>query len=116
MRMPGRDIFLLAVAIALTGCHAERPDVSAAAANLTGLENAITFRETPEPITADTPVPETLTPLQAVRMSLAHDPRIQAALARVRMAEADANQARLLPNPILTIDVRFLVVRRQHCI
>ncbi|HEX4794899.1 MAG TPA: TolC family protein [Humisphaera sp.] len=107
--MPGRDIFLLLLAIALMGCHAERPDISAEAASLTGLENAITFHEAPEPLTAETPVPETLTPLQAVRMALAHDPRIQAALARVRMAEADANQARLLPNPIVTIDVRFPV-------
>ena len=40
-------------------------------------------------------------------MVLARDPRIQAALAHVRVAEADANQARLLPNPILTIDIRY---------
>jgi len=109
MRPPVRDIILLAIAFALIGCHAERPDVSAAAARLTGMDTAITFHEAPEPLTADAPVPDTLTPVQAVRLALAHDPRIQAALARVRVAEADANQARLLPNPILTIDVRWPV-------
>jgi len=48
----------------------------------------------------DTALAGTLTPEAAVRLALAHDPRIQAALANVRVAEADANQARLLPNPI----------------
>src|SRR2546421_101742 len=32
---------------------------------------------------------------------------IFAAVAKVRMAEADVDQARLLPNPVLTIIVRF---------
>lgn len=38
--------------------------------------------------------------------ALANSPEIQAALARVRAAEADAQQARLLPNPIVSITVR----------
>jgi outer membrane protein TolC len=42
-------------------------------------------------------------------MALGRDPRIQAALARVRVAEADAHQARLLPNPILAIDIRYAI-------
>ena len=50
---------------------------------------------------------DSLTPQQAIRLVLSRDPRIQMALAKVRMAEADANQARLLPNPILTIDIRY---------
>jgi len=41
------------------------------------------------------------------RLALAHDPRLQADLARVRAAVAESNQARLLPNPILNIDLRF---------
>jgi cobalt-zinc-cadmium efflux system outer membrane protein len=40
-------------------------------------------------------------------MALSYDPRVQSALAKVRVAEAEANQARLLPNPILGLDLRF---------
>ena len=96
----------LLLACALVGCHAQRPDISADAARLTGLENAIVFRPFAEPITAQ-PSIDTLTPAQAVRLALLHDPRVQSSLAKVRLAEADANQARLLPNPILGIDIRF---------
>ena len=91
----------------VAGCQAERPDVSAEAARLTGLKNAITFRESEEPIDAAPLSGGPLTRQQAVRLALTRDPRIQVSLARVRVAEAEANQARLLPNPILTIDIRF---------
>lgn len=93
----------------LAGCNAQRPDVPAEAARLTGIDNAIVFRENPEPINAQDTAAGLLTPDQAIRLALARDPRIQAAIARVRIAEADANQARLLPNPILSIDLRFPV-------
>jgi len=43
----------------------------------------------------------------AVRAAVRSDPELQAALARVRIAVADADQARLLPNPILNLVVRF---------
>jgi outer membrane protein TolC len=88
------------------GCQPRRPPVEADAARLTGISGAIVFRSAGGPapaLAADT----TLTFDQAVRLCLMHDPRIQAALAKVRMAEADAGQARLLPNPVLAIDFRF---------
>lgn len=123
-RRPTRDRFragvascLLGFAAVLVGCAARTPDVAADAARLSGVENAIVFREHPapfdEPTGVDVAAPaagddgRALTPARAVRTALARDPRIQAALARVRVAQADAHQARLLPNPILTIDVRF---------
>jgi outer membrane protein, heavy metal efflux system len=89
------------------GCQPTRPDVPADAARLTGINNAIVFREDPLPLDLPAPADTTLTPEQAIRLALAYDPRVQASLARVRVAEADAHQARLLPNPILTIDLRY---------
>jgi outer membrane protein TolC len=48
-----------------------------------------------------------LTLSSAIRHAVEHDPRLQAALARVRSAQADAEQARLLPNPVLSVGIRF---------
>lgn len=48
-----------------------------------------------------------LTIEQCVRLTLEHDPRIQSALARLRQAEADARQTRLLPNPVIGVSLRF---------
>lgn len=96
----------LALPALLAGCAAERPDVAGQAARLTGVNDAIAFRTEAEPMDWP-PLPNgPLSREQAVRLALTHDPRIQSSLAKVRAAEADANQARLLPNPILTLDVR----------
>ncbi len=89
----------------LVGCQTQRPDIGAQSAAFTGVENAIVFRTSAE--TATTMPVRELSPAQAVRLALAHDPRIQVALANVRVAEADADQARLLPNPVLSVDLRF---------
>ena len=91
----------------LAGCHATRPDVPQDAAKLIGIDNAITFRSDTEPNLPPPSGDQVLTIEQAIRLTLANDPRIQASLAKVRIAEADANQVRLLPNPILTLDLRF---------
>jgi outer membrane protein TolC len=89
----------------LAACQAPAPDIARDAATLTGLENAITFRQYPDD---HAPVPsDTLSLADAVRHALANDPRLQIALAKIRTAHADAAQARLLPNPILNIDLRF---------
>ncbi len=92
--------------VALAGCHAQRPDVPGEAARLSGVDHAIVFHEAPEPIDVRGEIHE-LTAAQVVRLTLEHDPRIQSAIGKVRMAEADANQARLLPNPVLGVDVRM---------
>jgi outer membrane protein TolC len=98
-------LLVAAVAVVAGGCHVTSPDVPEDIARATGIENALVFRHQPDPV--DTPFTSgTLTPDLAVRLALAHDPRIQADLARVRAAEAEANQSRLLPNPILNVDVR----------
>lgn len=49
---------------------------------------------------------ETLSIGEAVRRAVISDPSIQAALARVRVALAEADQARLLPNPTLSVVLR----------
>lgn len=54
------------------------------------------------------PLPEgVLTQSTALCMAIQTDPKLQQALARVRGAEADAKQLRLLPNPVLALTVRF---------
>ncbi len=90
----------------LAGCHAQSPDIPGDAARLTGVDHAIVFHESAEPIDLNGELRQ-LTPAGAVRLALEHDPRIQSSIAKVRAAEADANQARLLPNPILGVDVRM---------
>jgi outer membrane protein TolC len=97
----------LLICYTLVGCTAKMPDVPGAGSRLTGIQNAIVFHDSPESMDATSEPTDSLTPQQAVRLALLRDPRIQSALAKVRIAEADANQARLLPNPILTIDIRY---------
>ncbi len=43
---------------------------------------------------------------EAVQRAVTSDPGLQAALARVRVAQAQADQARLLPNPVLSVVFR----------
>jgi len=50
---------------------------------------------------------QTLSIEQSVKLALQHDPRIQASLAKLRQAEAEARQTRLLPNPVIGIAFRF---------
>ena len=100
------------LAAGLAGCRAQLPDVPADAARLTGLKDAISFHDAADPPTDAQG--ETLTVGQAIRRALSRDPRIQSSLAKVLAAEADANQARLLPNPILTIDIRFPIAKGSN--
>jgi outer membrane protein TolC len=103
------------VAVILAGCQeAPRPDIEAGASRLTGIDNAIVFHDSDaSPIASVTSVPSpSATPARlavarTVRLALENDPRIAIALDHVRAAEADAREARLLPNPILNVDFRF---------
>ncbi|WP_158633570.1 TolC family protein [Tautonia sociabilis] len=94
--------------ILLSGCRLQTiapPEEEAAAA--IGLAGAIVFREQPMPVEEDDATPELLSFPEALRLTLKNDPGIQAALGRVRIAQADADQARLLPNPILSVAFRI---------
>ncbi|MBI4566898.1 MAG: TolC family protein [Planctomycetes bacterium] len=89
--------------ILIGGCAAPRPDpqAEAAATRSLGLEHALAFRWEGGPLDEPEAGGETLTLGDAVRRAATSDPEMQAALARVRIAMADADQARLLPNPVL---------------
>ncbi|MCC6426551.1 MAG: TolC family protein [Phycisphaerales bacterium] len=98
---------------ALIGCQTPpRADLDAAQqiADATGLEHAVVFRIVgPDGGPIDEPdAAGAMLPLsEAVRRAVTTDPGLQAAMARIRIALADADQARLLPNPILNVVVRW---------
>lgn len=104
----------MAAALWINGCAVRPPELDrsaeAAAAGATGLAEPIAFRvagvseeEAARMLASDEP----LTPGAAVRQALLTDPTLQAALAEVRIAQAEAWQARLLPNPVLSVVLRF---------
>lgn len=95
--------------VALAGCQSIRPpqtSTETVAGAAAGLSEPIVFHVEGAPIDEQGD-PETLTFADAVRVSITTDPGVQAALARVWIALADAKQARLLPNPILNLALRF---------
>lgn len=108
---PSRCLVPCAAAILtvlLAGCAANRPDpqAEASAARALGLAEPLTFRT--EGGALDEPAEgDSLTLADAVRRAATTDPGLQAALARVRIAMADADQARLLPNPVLNFVLRW---------
>jgi len=108
---PSRCLVPCAAAILtvlLAGCAANRPDpqAEASAARALGLAEPLTFRT--EGGALDEPAEgDSLSLADAVRRAATTDPGLQAALARVRIAMADADQARLLPNPVLNFVLRW---------
>jgi outer membrane protein TolC len=101
---------LVAVAALLNlGCapirQPEAP-VRAVAADA-GLADAIEFRDVPDPVDVPSTFGGRLSLPDAVRRALGTSPAVQQALGRVRTAQADAWQTRLLPNPVLTVAFRF---------
>lgn len=93
----------------LCGCIAPpRDDTEQRAADAVGLSGeAIVFRSDADPLDAADEHPDVFTTAEIVRLSIERSPEVQAALSRVRIAQAEAHQARLLPNPVLSIAVRF---------
>ncbi len=92
----------------LGGCIGpwQPPDAPAITSRALGVEGLIRFESSGGPLDVPGELAGELTLEMTVREALRTDPQIQAALARVRAAEADAEQARLLPNPILSVTVR----------
>lgn len=106
---PGRLLgAAAALSVVLVGCAAPRPDPSPGrmAASAIGLAEPIRFHTEGAP--TDEPGPtDVLTMADAVRLAATTDPDLQAALARVSIAMADADQARLLPNPVIDFILRW---------
>lgn len=97
-----------AVAFALTACAAPRPEVDVEAAIEAAVPaSAIEFRAAGDPLDAAPQPRVELTRAEALRRAVERSPELQAALARVRVALAEAQLARLLPNPILDVVLRF---------
>ena len=99
----------MASAPMLGGCVGPLPVIDyGAAADRMPVDVAVRIEgRSSEPIDEAGQEPVALSLADAVRRAVLHDPRIQAAIARVRQAEADGQQARLLPNPILSVSVRL---------
>ena len=78
------------------------PDIRAAA----GLADAVQFRTESLPTDAP-PIGNALDLPTAIERAVRQSPTLQAALAEVRVAQADARQSRLLPNPVLSVVFRY---------
>ncbi len=102
---------LLALSLSFAACQTTRPDPGAERAidQALLLGELVTFRVAGGPIDEPATVGNggTLTFEEATRKAVMTDPGLQAALARVRIAMADADQARLLPNPVLNFVFRW---------
>ncbi|MEM6559959.1 MAG: TolC family protein [Planctomycetota bacterium] len=107
-----KSIPLAAALVALPlvgGCVSSVPDLQPErmVADAASLDSAITLRDGREPLDVADPLPTPLTRAAAAELAVRNSPAMQAALADVRAALADAEQARLLSNPVLDLNVRF---------
>lgn len=90
----------LFVALPIAGCVGAPP--------LVQFEGDLAPRSERSPIDDPAPLPPQLSLAEATSRALRQSAELQAALARTRRTVAEANQARLLPNPLL--DVAFRLV------
>lgn len=109
----GVSAVLTIVASVHVGCQSTpRVDVDAArqAGDAAGLSAPIEFVAVGPgggPLDEPASAVDVLTLGEALRRAVTTDPGIQAALARVRIAMAEADQSRLLPNPVLNVVLRW---------
>lgn len=103
----------LALAAAVSGC-APMPKIEPTektAEVLTGIGEPFQFKAEREAADVTDGVAgansKTLPFSEAVRLALRHSTTVQSALARVRQAQAESHQIRLLPNPILAFAFRL---------
>lgn len=107
----GRGLFAALLALSLfqlTACQTIRPNPAAESAitQALALGELVTFLVEGGPID-EPPAGDMLPFIDATRRAVMTDPGLQAALARVRIAMADADQSRLLPNPVLNFVLRW---------
>lgn len=88
---------------------ASDPNAGEQVARAVGLAHAIELRTEGAALDAAPATGDNLTLADALRLAIERGATLQAALARVRVALADAQQARLLPNPILSFVLRLPV-------
>ena len=101
--------FALSIAAAsLAACQSAppHPTPERAISAAVGVAEDLTLRLEGGPLNAAPPTGPQLSLADALGRSLRSSPELQSSLARVRGALADAEQARLLPNPLLNIILR----------
>lgn len=105
----GRIACAATLLASLTACQVAPIDPGAedAITRAVGLREIVTFRVEGGPVDEIEAAGNSLSLAEAIGRAVMTDPGLQAALARVRIALADADQARLLPNPILDIVLRW---------
>ena len=91
------------------GCVGSRRGVDAetSVADALALPGAVVFHVEGGPIDAPSGSADELRLADALRRAVETSPELQAALARVRAAEAESDLARRLPNPVLDFVLRF---------
>lgn len=99
--------------LALVGCQPPMPPIDTAGgiARATLIDSAIEWRTAAQPIDAPAATgadDSSLSLAQATQLALRNSPELQSALWKVRLAEADARQERLFPNPVLAFTIRFV--------
>lgn len=93
----------------VSGCSTNRPQAKAEetiSASL-GLPDAVVFRTEGDPLDASTETDDVLPLPVAIRRAVETSPELQAALSRVRVAQAEADLAEAFPNPILSLVFRI---------
>ncbi len=100
---------LLSLALLLSACVGPRPNVEAekSISDSLALTGAVAFHSFGGPTDLPSQISEALSMADAVRRAVETSPELQRALARVRIAEAESDLARLLPNPILNFALRI---------
>lgn len=101
---------VIVLLVAGAGCQIgpKMPVVNAPEAVTSAVGDPVAFRTNELPLN-ESPSSNggSLTLSDAVGLAVRYDPKIQAAFAEVRGAQADAQQTRLLPNPVLNVGVRL---------
>ncbi len=96
-------------AVLLTGCTLapHQVDAEQSISRSVDAAAAVVFRVEGGPIDANAASDGSLTTVSAIRRAIETSSEVQAALARVRAAQAEADLASLLPNPVLSFVLRF---------
>lgn len=105
IRLGSIALVICAAASCAPTAKLEPVDVSATTA--TGIGSPFVYLDDGEPTDVEPPRLNNLTLHEAVKLTLRHSPKIQSAIARVRQAQAEAHQQRLLPNPVMNVSFRL---------
>jgi cobalt-zinc-cadmium efflux system outer membrane protein len=103
------SIALCVLVVSTSACVGPRREVAVerTLADALAFSEAVEFRAEDGALDASSTTPDTLALAHAVRRAVETSPELRAAVARVRAAEAEADLASALPNPVLSVVFRF---------